>query len=112
MEKIKALIYSFTTFAIIFNAIHVYLMLSQLWKQKNSRQVSLSISLQGTSIALFTTTIWGIYFILEEQWLAIINQVLWISLFFCQGLVAMGFWVQEERKKGLCQMMKDRVKQR
>lgn len=110
MQTIRQLIYFFVTLAIFFNAIQVYLMVNQLWKQKHIREVSLSISFGGSALAFFTTIIWGVYFLLEKQWFTIVNQVLWIILFLFQLFVAAGFWVKEERNKGIYQMIKDRLR--
>ncbi|MDJ0556801.1 MAG: hypothetical protein QNJ68_20620 [Microcoleaceae cyanobacterium MO_207.B10] len=89
-----------------FSLTEVYLTVNQIWKRKHERIVAESISVTANLVSLFPGFIFALNFLLQGEYIGLIDTTLFggLSLFYI--LVGMSIWVEGERKKGLLTLIK------
>jgi hypothetical protein len=110
MEHLKTLIEACVAVTVFLTIFRVYFSTNSLWKRKHNREVVYSLSAVASAINVFGATSFILLFTMDRKWLPATNQILLFFLFSFQLIVALGIWVQGEKRQGFGQLIRKRLK--
>ena len=110
METMKTVIGYLAYASVGIGLLSAYLQLNKIWPRKHREEVAYSISISGLVMTLIPGMIFGLNYLLVQQWQGFLNSVIWM----CWGLVMItigsGVWIQNRRKNGLWNNIKRALK--
>ncbi|NEQ67947.1 MAG: hypothetical protein F6K21_21070, partial [Symploca sp. SIO2D2] len=106
MELFQKVISILAFLSIGFSLTEVYLTVNQIWKRKHERVVAESISVSANLVSLIPGFIFSLNFLLQGEYIGLIDSTLFAGLAIFYIFVGMSLWVEGERKKGLWTLIK------
>ncbi|NET54880.1 MAG: TerB family tellurite resistance protein [Symploca sp. SIO2E6] len=106
MEIFQKVISILAFLSIGFSLTEVYLTVNPIWKRKHERVVAESISVSANLVSLIPGFVFGLNFLLQGEYVGLIDTVLFAGLAVFYIVVGMSLWVEGERKKGLWTLIK------
>lgn len=91
--------------SLIFTAVAAYLQLNKLWVRKHLPDVADSISLTGIAVESIPLFFFGLYFLSKQEWVGIIDSVVWLISCVLFVMIGSGFWVKERRGQNFLSRM-------
>ena len=111
IEILQRVVYVLAFASLGFSLVEVYLTANKLWTRKHETEVAESISVTAQLTGLVPGIIYSLNFMFERQWQGMLDQLLFLGLALLYILIAMKFWVEGERKKGLWRLFKQALRQ-
>lgn len=99
MNSIESIIHWLFNFAVVINAIMVYLNINKVWKHKHEFVVSESISVGARLIGIVVASTFLLHFLVNKDYGSSISYIFFLIsdiIFFLTGI---GFWATKRQKK-------------
>lgn len=106
MESFKQIIAVLTSVSLVLAFVQAYLQVNKCWGVRHERSVANSISVSSNLIGLLPVTLSTIDLCLSREWRGAISCLLALSLTIFYTTLGLGWWVENERKKGVFRLLK------